>query len=146
MNFFVAVERIENWKVDKENDYSFYGLPERHVKKASAVAKGDILLAYVSSGLSAFTGARRVVSDDLVKLAFGGDYDVACPYALSTEPIVSLEPSQWVPVRSLVDKLDLTRSRDWRQQFRTSIKPISEPDGQLILHCLKVASASQEEG
>jgi hypothetical protein len=145
MSFFVAVERYSNWLVDKENEFSFYGLPERHLKKAATIKTGDVLLIYVSSGYSAFAGARRVSSDKLLRLAYGGDYDVACPCAISTEPLVSADPQDWVPVKQLVGKLSFLGSGDWRQQFRTSIKPISDQDAAVILDALGVRSAAAGE-
>lgn len=133
MSFFIAVERYDNWVVDKKNGFTFYGLPERHLKRAAVVKTGDILLIYVSSGRAAFAGARSVTSDKLVRLAYGGDYDVACPYAISTESLVALEESKWIPVKALHEQLSFLSAKDWRQQFRTSIKPISDEDGSMIL-------------
>ncbi len=133
MSFFVAVERYSNWLVDKENEFAFYGLPERHLKKAELVKAGDVLLIYVSSGRSAFAGARRVTTDKLLRLAYGGEYDVACPYAIATEPLVNVDPQNWVPVKQLVGSLAFLGTGDWRQQFRTSLKPVSDADGAVIL-------------
>ncbi len=140
--YFIAVERFENWLVDKENEFAFFGLPERQIKKADHVKTGDILITYISSGYSMLAGARRVVGEGLVRLAYGGEYDVACPYAIPTKPILTAEPEKWVSIKALAPELSFIGKKDWRQLFRTSLKPVNDKDGDFVIQNLQTAFGS----
>lgn len=139
-NTWLIVERLENWEVDRDSDFSRFGLPERLERRASEVRKGDRLVAYVSSGISAFADVRQATSDGVEKLRFGGDYDTAFPICIRTESLFSLDRPQWVPIRTLVSELSFTKGkRDWRQLMRNSLRLLSQSDAERIIDCMKGA-------
>ena len=84
-NYWIIVERIENWETDYSSGFKHFGLPERKRKMDSKIPSGDILVTYVSSGFSKISDLRRVSDANTKKLQLGGDYDTAYPIALQTE-------------------------------------------------------------
>ena len=63
---WLIIERVDNWEADRENGFSFFGLPPRYRNVSSAIKKGDKVYCYVSSGISAFADIR-VVRDAGIK-------------------------------------------------------------------------------
>jgi len=142
-NYWIIVERIDNWETDYASGFKQFGLPERKRKMASRIQPGDILVTYISSGLSMISDLRRVTDAKSKKLQFGGDYDTAFPIALQTEPMAVLEREKWIMFHELSGQLELTREKkDWRQTFRQSLLPLSENDGRLLVSCVKQASTT----
>lgn len=142
-NYWIIVERIENWETDYASGFKQFGLPERKRKMASKIQPGDILVTYVSSGFSMIADLRRVTDAKSKKLHFGGDYDTAFPIALQTEPMTVLERERWITFHELSGQLELTREkRDWRQTFRQSLLPLSETDGRLLVSFIENASTT----
>jgi len=142
MTFWLIVEAHENWLVDRKFGYSSFGLPERKRLLAERLAVGDILLVYVSSGRSAFSGARKIEKPGGAKLGAKGEYDRAFPISVATSPIITLEEPQWVSVRELEGRVSFLQSlqgRKWAQCFRTSLRPINEEDATTILEALRNA-------
>jgi hypothetical protein len=48
---WLIIERLENWKADCENGFSFFGLPPRYKSVSSIIRSGDKVYCYVSSGI-----------------------------------------------------------------------------------------------
>jgi hypothetical protein len=144
LNYWLMVERLENWEVDRREGFRRFGIPEHKAKLASGVRSGDQLLFYVSSGISKLADIRKVTEDGLRKLPMGGDYDSAFPLFLSTAPQITLARPQWVPLHPLTEALALTRGKsDWRQIMRTSIRRLSDDDGRLLANTITAAARSQ---
>lgn len=79
MKYWLIVERYENWLVDQSEGFSRFGLPERKKPIADQIKKNDVLVVYVSSGMSALSDARLVTEDGASLLGRSGNYDMAYP-------------------------------------------------------------------
>lgn len=132
MQSWLLVERIENWRIDKAEGFTRFGLPARREKMAADIRKGDLLFFYVSSGRSKFSNIRRATHDGYTRLRHGGDYDTAFPIAIQTEPVLTLPESAWLPFKEVMDRLTFTKGRDWRQIMRSSLRKLGEQDSNLI--------------
>lgn len=136
--YWLLVERLENWEVDKREGFRRFGLPESKEVMARQIRKGDLLIAYVSSGISSFADIRKAMADEPRKLGFGGDYDTAFPLAISTAPHLTLSRSNWVPIHSLTGRLSFTAGKgDWRQIMRTALRPLADADATVIIDAMK---------
>jgi hypothetical protein len=136
--YWLLVERLENWEVDKQEGFRRFGLPERKESMASEIRKGDLLIIYVSSGISRFADIREATANEPRKLAFGGDYDTAFPLAISTEPHLTLDRPNWVPIHSLIEKLSLTAGKkDWRQVMRNTLRRLPDADAVAIIEAMQ---------
>ena len=62
--WWLVVERYENWLVDRDRKFATLGFPERMKRRVSSLKAGDRLVIYVSSGCSAITGVREVLSSE----------------------------------------------------------------------------------
>ncbi len=139
--YWLIVERPENWEVDRKSGFAQFGLPERKEKMGNRVSKGDRLIVYISSGISCFADVRCVESDGPVRVAGISDYDDVFPLALKTEPLVTLPTEKWVPIKDLIQDLEFTKDlKDWRQAMRSSLRPLTEKDGDLLLSIIQRAS------
>lgn len=137
------VERLENWDVDRREGFIRFGVPGHKAAQAAEIKKGDLLIFYVSSGISRLADIREATQDGTRKLPLGGNYDAAFPVYVSTKPHLTLERERWVPFRGLVDRLSFTQGRgDWRQIMRTSLRRLNEEDGHLLVHSMKTASTA----
>lgn len=111
---------------------------------AAKIRQNDILITYISSGISAISDIRIVTSSDTAKLPLGGDYDTAYPIALQTEPVAVLERNDWIGFSNLAGELSLTRGKtDWRQTFRQSLIPLSRADGALLVSQIEQAKKNK---
>jgi len=141
--YWIINERRENWEVDKSIGFSLFGLPEYKRAMAGQLFPGDILLTYVSSGISAFADARRVEANKGGRLRLGEPYDTPFPISIRTSPLVALTRDQWIKIHELVRLLSFTKGKkDWRQSFRFSLRHICRRDGELIFSRLKKVAAS----
>jgi hypothetical protein len=129
---WLLVERIENWRIDKAEGFSRFGLPARKEKMAADIRKGDLLFFYVSSGISRFSDIRRATQDGYAQLRHGGEYDTAFPIALQTEPVLTLPEPTWLPFKEVADRLSFSKGKDWRQIMRSSLRRLGEQDANLI--------------
>jgi len=138
--YWLIVERYENWLVDSAEGFRHFGLSERRKAAIERIKAGDLLIVYVT-GKSCFSDVRRVLMPTTVRLKLGGPYDAAFPYALATEPVVTLKAENWLSVQSLAPKLGFLQFRDWRQAMRNSLREIPESDGRLLEKAIRSAAA-----
>src|SRR5262245_9923958 len=79
--YWIIVESLENHSVDEDNGFTFFGLPSGAHRSAESVKAGDLLFAYVASGVSAFADVRKVVGGTDTRGTSGRYYDR--PFAFS---------------------------------------------------------------
>lgn len=140
-NYWLLIERIENWRIDQTEGFRGFGIPERKRKVAEKIKKDDLLIFYVSSGISALADVRKATEDGVFTLRYGGGYDVAYPFCIRTRPYLTLERSDWVSFKALVPRLSLTKDKsDWRQMMRNSILPVNPEDAELMIDRMRSAS------
>lgn len=140
MAYWLLVERLENWRTDKEEGFRHFGIPDRKLPLASGIKTGDTLIVYVSSGVSKFTDVRRARRDGAVTLGAAGNYDMGFPVAIQTIPEFALEQAHWVPMKGLADKLSLTAGRaEWRHVMRHCLRRLTNEDGEIILAAMRKA-------
>lgn len=138
--YWLLVERLENWEADSRDGFSKFGISDMRLALANQIRKGDLLIFYVSSGISSFADVRRATANGARKLSVGGKYDTAFPWALSTEPVLTLERAQWVPIKGLLSSLALTRGKtNWTHMFRTSLRRMDPDDGSVIMAAMREA-------
>lgn len=138
--YWLLVERLVNRQIDKAEGFRRFGLSERHKALADQMKKGDILIFYVSSGISKFSDVRQTIADGTAKLGSSGDYDTAFPISISTRLQFALDRNQWVPFHDLKDKLSITAGKgEWRQIMRSSLRRLSDEDAAVIIGAMKCA-------
>jgi predicted RNA-binding protein len=146
-NYWLFIERLENWKVDQAEGFRRFGIPERKAPIAASIKKGDLLIFYVSSGVSALADVRQAIADGTSKLGSGGSYDLAYPLCVKTRPHLTLKREQWVPIADLVADLSFTRDRrDWRQVMRNTLRPLVPEDARLIVEKMEAAGRGELDG
>ena len=140
-NYWLIVERIENWEIDRSNQFSFFGIPEYKKKMSERMNAGDFLIAYVSSGIACFSDVRCVRPGGLLRLRHGGEYDTAFGSAIPTEPLITLPREAWLPMKDVAGKLEMTRGQThWRHLVRQSIRSLSLKDGESLVREIKARS------
>jgi hypothetical protein len=138
-SYWLIVERYDNWRVDRANNFCHFGVADRKKATAMKIKPGDLLVGYVS-GKSCFSDLRKVLSPPIIRLRLGGPYDAPFSIALSTEPLIIPPEENWIPVKELAARLSFLNATDWRQSFRSSLRPIPEADGRLLEWALKNAA------
>lgn len=143
MAFWLLVERVENWEVDKREGFRRFGLSDAKRVLGSQIKKGDTLVFYISSGVSRFSDIREATKDGTDKLGSVGEYDTGFPLSISTRPKLTLPRDKWVPLHDLVSLLSITAGKgDWRQTMRASLRRLSENDAAIIIGAMKRAEKS----
>lgn len=142
---WLIIERIENWQADKASGFSMFGLSSRYESTAASMAKGDAVFCYVSSGISSFSDIR-VITETQVRPRRGlVNYDSNFDYHLGTAPALILEPARWLPLKEVLNELDLTKGRkEWRQMFRTSLRRLTSHDATLLRARLEARAVKQQ--
>ncbi|MCY4211284.1 MAG: hypothetical protein OXE97_09625 [Gammaproteobacteria bacterium] len=140
MKTWLAVERLENWLSDKQSGFNMFGIPEHVSKAASKAEAGDQIIVYVSSNISAFADVRTITHDGIKKLGFVSRYDDVYPYCLQTESLLTLKREAWIPIKGMVNNLELTKSsKDWRQIMRHALRVLGTKDAQTIMSRMEAA-------
>ncbi len=111
--YWLIIERIENWEADRANNFAFFGLPRRSRKAATEVTENDKVICYVSSKISAFSDVRAVRAAGInpARRTMQDAYDRSFEFYFSTSPILVLPRIAWVPLKGLLGELELTRER-----------------------------------
>lgn len=140
--YWVAIERLQNWRVDKRTGFKTFGVSLSTSRLASKTRPGDLVFMYVSSGRSAFADIREVTSESLGRLRMGGEYDDAFPLCIQTRSVAALPMENWIRFHGLAPKLSFTRrTRDWRQVMRRTLREINADDARIIVKAFEQAGA-----
>jgi len=141
---WLIIESLHNWSVDQANEFSYFGIAQRHRKLKDLVKAGDRLYAYVI-GVSRFSDVREVTSDGIRDLPRGGDYEQALPYCIDTKPLLILPLEKWLPVSEVLDELKLTKGkRHWGNVLRAAPRVI-DPSDAALLHAKMEAPRSAKQ-
>lgn len=137
-NYYLIVERPENWRADSEAGFKQFGLRTRHQRLANGLQAGDVLITYVSGGCSAIADCRSVTRSGASPSRGIMRYDDVFPLVVYTAPIVTLPPSKWIAIHGLLAQLVLTRDRpNWNALFQTSIRSITSADGIALVDAIR---------
>ena len=132
----MIVERLENWKVDRDGEFTTIAFPERYIRRLAQISEGDQLFTYVASRVSAFADIRQVVGRfERPKSSAQalGRYDSVYPITLPTKPLLILSDDKWIPFKDLSDRLSLTKDlKDWRNVVRCALRELNEEDARVI--------------
>ena len=94
------------------------------------LSPGDVLVFYKAK--EGFAGIWKVSSEhykDTTPIWDGGVY----PDRVKIEPVVRLEPGQYIDAKTMVDDLEMvTHPLHWGVAFRENLKEISQKDYELI--------------
>ena len=121
-------------------------MPEKSRKFAKGLEAGDVLLTYVSGGPSAIADSREVVDVDCPAEDRLGLYSSSTAYLrdlsflLLTKPMHVLQREQWIPFRTLTEKLSATKGRKtWNWFVQTSLRQLTDADGAMIYSAIEDA-------
>ena len=141
--YYLIVERPENWEADRQNGFVSFGLKERNLRTAERLSTGDFLITYISGGVSCFSDARVVIGDKVAQALNVQHYDDMFPLIIKTAPDIVLSRENWVPVKSLLSKLEFSKGvENWRQLFRASIRVLNEKDGRILHEVIRQTQKS----
>jgi hypothetical protein len=129
--------RIGKWIRRKGSEDSDY--PKK--KTLADKINRDTLIFYISSEVSKFSDVREATADGTARLGSICNYDIGFPISISTRLEFALDPTKWVDIHGLVEKLSFTAGKaDWRQILRSSVRLLSDDDAAVILGAMKCAA------
>ncbi|MFC1903755.1 EVE domain-containing protein [Chloroflexota bacterium] len=131
-NYFMVVQTHYNWSLTKERNFTFIGFKDGQSRNIiRSIEIGDLLIYYVSSGISSL-GAIVEVTSPLYKdsdLYWDDFYNLR----FKTKPIVILQEEQFVPFRPLVERLNFVKNkRRWANYVYHCIRILNESDFKLM--------------
>jgi predicted RNA-binding protein len=143
---WVLTGSLDNFRASGEQEFRVIGMKERRRRLAEQVAKGDLIVFYVT-GVQAFGGMVRVTGDmyeDRSHIWPGkrGDPD-AYPWRFETEPMIILEEEEFVPAELLAQHLEHVRKwppEHWHLAFQGQLRTISYEDAVVIERALRDAT------
>jgi predicted RNA-binding protein len=142
VTYWLLVERLENWQIDQRESFRRFGIPARKAKVASGIRRGDLLIFYISSSISAFSDVREAIADGTQTLRFGGDYDTPYPISVGTKPRITLPRERWIPLKQIASRVKFIGGKaDWRQAMRNSVRRLDPEDGRLIVELIAGAAS-----
>ena len=146
---WMIVERVENWEADRNNRFSFFGLPRRYRKIASEIRKGDRLYCYVSRGIGAFADIRVVRDAEIKEMQEDSWLDIyhrVFEYYFTIRPLLVVPREKWLPLSQMTSALEFTRDRSpasIRALFQTSIRGLSAADAETLTRAMQAAAGSE---
>jgi EVE domain len=145
ISHWLLVERLANWEHDCANGFRLFGIPGSKKGLADKIRRGDVLIFYVSSGVSSFADIREAKEDGVQPMIRGEDYATKYPWKIISRPILTLARDRWVHMNSLAERLSLTSGMShWRNAVRSSLHRLEPQDAALILESMRRAKAAAE--
>lgn len=143
---WVLTGSLDNFRATAERDFRVIGMKERRRRLAEQVAKGDLIVFYVS-GVKAFAGTVRVTSDmyeDRSHVWPGKPRAPdAYPWRFETEPVIILGEEEFVPAVEVAQSLEHVRKwppEHWHLAFQGQLRTISYADAIVIDRALRDAA------
>jgi predicted RNA-binding protein len=143
---WVLTGSLDNFRATAELDFRVIGMKERRRRLAEQVAKGDLIIFYVS-GVQAFGGVVRVTGEmyeDRAKVWPGkmGNPD-PYPWRFAIEPVLILDEDEFVPAEELAQQLEHVRkwpAEHWHLAFQGQLRPVSHDDAAVLERALRDAA------
>jgi hypothetical protein len=144
---WVLTGSLENFRANRDREFSVIGLKEGRRRLAEQVEPGDRVIFYVT-GVQAFGAIARITGamfEDRTPIWPGkpgkrDDY----PWRFPGEPELVLDEERFVPATELAPELEHVRkwpAEHWRLAFQGQLRAVSEADAELIERRLREASA-----
>ena len=137
---------LDNFRATAEQEFRLIGMKERRRRLAEQVAKGDLIIFYVT-GVQAFAGTVRVTGDmfeDRSKIWPGKPSQPdPYPWRFETEPVIMLEEDDFVPAETLARQLEHVRKwpeEHWHLAFQGQLRTITYKDASVIERALRDAA------
>lgn len=142
-NNYMLVTRPENWDRLKDDPAKIWPVKLRNAMIFKKFNIGDKLLVYVSQ-VGAITGVvevREAIQSIVKPMLFMGDF-YEC--VLPVEYKAVLEGEKRIIIKTLIDKLDLTKenNKSWGSALQRAIVKLTEEDFNLLL--TQVQNKSQQ--
>lgn len=144
---YIVVGGAENFERTRDLGFTMHGLKSTRRKMAAGIKPGDRLVFYLT-GLKRFAGIARVTSamfEDHTPIWSSlkkpnEDY----PYRVRIAPEIVLDPSAYVDVRPLAERMTYTKKwppANWTLAFQGNLHRIPREDYELIAAELREAAA-----
>ena len=139
---------IENFEIYVERNFDVIGLKEKRVRMAERMEPGDEIVFYVT-GIKAFGAIARITSpmfEDREPIWPQGKkkYPEPYPWRVNAEPVVVLEPEQFVPAESLLGEMEHLKKwpeEHWHLGFQGQLRTIGPEDRALLHERIEAAAA-----
>jgi hypothetical protein len=146
---WILTGSLDNWRATADHGYRVIGMKQGRRRLAEQVAKGDLIIFYVT-GVQAFGGMVRVVGDmyeDRAKIWPGkpGKPD-PYPWRFQTEPVIVLDEEELVPAETLAQQLEHVRKwprEHWHLAFQGQLRTVSYRDAAVLERALRDAAHYQ---
>ena len=143
---WVLTGSLDNFRATAELDFRVIGMKEGRRRVAEQVAKGDLIIFYVTV-VQAFAGVARVTGEmyeDRAKIWPGklGKPD-PYPWRFAIEPVLILEEEKFVPAEELAQQLEHVRkwpAEHWHLAFQGQLRTVSHDDAAVIERALRDAA------
>jgi predicted RNA-binding protein len=146
---WVLTGSLDNYRATKEYGFRVIGMKERRRALAEQIAKGDLIIFYVT-GVQAFAGSVRVVGDlyeDRSRIWPGKPKSPdPYPWRFETEPVLVLEEEHWVAAEEVAQRLEHVRKwpeEHWHLAFQGQLRTISYKDAAVLDRALRDAAHYQ---
>jgi len=117
----------ENYEILKNINYKTIGISDRYKKALAQVRKGDFVIIYLASKISAIVALLKVVGKPYAirkSIWLDNLYNT-----IDVKPVQILKEDEWVYVKPLLKNLSfVSNKKNWGNYFRQSIKQIDKTD------------------
>jgi predicted RNA-binding protein len=146
---WVLTGSLDNFRATAERNFTVIGMKERRRRLAEQMAKGDLIIFYVT-GVQAFAGSVRVAGDMYESRAkiWPGKPSMPDPYPwrFDIEPVLILDEDHFVPAEELAPRLEHVRKwppEHWHLAFQGQLRPVSYDDAAVLERALRDAAHYQ---
>jgi predicted RNA-binding protein len=117
----------DNYEILEKINFRTIGISDRYIKTLAKVRKGDFVIIYLASKISAIPGLLKVeAKPHAIRKSIWLDnfYNT-----IDVKPVKILKESEWVDVRPLLKSLSFVSNKlNWGNYFRQSIKQLEKID------------------
>ena len=105
MDNWIFVESYHNWQQDFKNNFKYLGIDVKKFQLRKP-KKGDQIFTYISK-IKKISDQREVLSDEVVDIPDGFNYDKIFIKCISTKLVKLLPEENWIKLDEVINKLEL---------------------------------------
>lgn len=145
---WLLVSSAENFERNRALGFRQAAMKSRHRRKWERVQPGDRVFFYLT-GIKAIAGLCRATGQPFESheriWGSASKPDEDYPWRLPTEPVVTLEPQDYIPAEPLARELRYTKrwpAANWTLAFQGNVHELDDADADLLERSLVAAAAT----
>jgi hypothetical protein len=143
---WLTVFTVESWQEFSGHGGDVVGFSERRWSSVQKFQEGDYFICYLTK-ISRFVGLLEAIGKPFIDSSEKIWSSQVFPSRVPVRTLLTLEPSQGIPVQEMLGKLKIFRAMTnpnlWSVQFQYTPRRLDPEDGETVIRALRDAQEGQ---